>query len=124
VPNPAARRRRREARNAEILGDVEERAREVNDYFGVELAELAHQLHFVCECGRTDCSEVVRLSADNYVRVRTWDSRLFVVPGHEDLDEEKVVERHDRWLVVQTLEPFRPEPPEERRRPGRPWSQG
>jgi hypothetical protein len=33
-----------------------------------------------------------------------------------------VVERHKSCLVVQTHEPFRAFPSDERRRPGRPWS--
>jgi hypothetical protein len=45
-----------------------------------------------------------------------------LTPGHEDADSENVVERHRDWLVVQTHEPFRALPPDERRRPGRPWS--
>jgi hypothetical protein len=108
VPNPAARRRRREVQNEGIARDA---------------AYQADGLLFVCECGRTKCAETIRISLSHYQRFRSWDSRFVLVPGHEDLDEETVIERHDGWLVVQTLEPFRPEPPDERRSSSRPWSQ-
>jgi hypothetical protein len=62
------------------------------------------------------------VSVLDYLRVRRWDGRFFLVPGHEDLELENVVERHKSCLVVQTREPFRAFPPDERRRPGRPWS--
>jgi hypothetical protein len=113
MPNPEARRRRREARNEELF-------REAAESLGAEAAEV----EFLCECGRTACTETVRILLTDYLRVRSWDTRFFVLRGHEDLEAEKVVEPHSGWLVVQTLEPFRPDPPGERRGEGRPWSGG
>ena len=101
-----------------------ERARrqaENEKQFG-ESGEDPAELDLLCECGGDACAERLAVSVLDYLRVRRWDGRFFLVPGHEDLDLENVVERHKSCLVVQTHEPFRAFPPDERRRPGRPWS--
>ena len=46
-------------------------------------------------------------SLGDYTRIRSWGSRFLVVVGHEDPDLERVVERHETWLLVDTLEPVR-----------------
>ena len=79
------------------------------------------KLDLRCECGGNACAERLTVSIPDYLRVRKWDGRFLLVPGHEDPELENVVERHKGWLVVQTHEPFRALPPDERRRPGRPW---
>ena len=55
---------------------------------------------FVCECGRADCDEIVRLRIADYEEIRR-DSRLFfVVPGHETADAEDVVRKGEGYFVV------------------------
>ena len=107
----AVERARRQAENEQLLS-------EDNGSLGGDGDELG----LVCECGGTACAERLTVSLSDYLRVRRWDSRFLLTPGHEDTDSENVVERHKGWLVVQTHEPFRALPPDERRRPGRPWS--
>ncbi len=80
------------------------------------------KLDLRCECGGNACAERLAVSVSDCLRVRRWDGRFLLVPGHQDPELENVVERHKGWLVVQTHEPFRALPPDERRRPGRPWS--
>ena len=84
---------------------------------GVDVDELDLR----CECGGNACAERLAVNVSDYLRVRKWDGRFLLVPGHEDPELENVVERHKGWLVVQTHEPFRTLPPDERRRSGRPW---
>jgi hypothetical protein len=79
------------------------------------------ELDLRCECGGNACAERLAVSVSDYLRVRRWDGRFLLVPGHQDLELENVVERHKSWLVVQTHEPFRALQPDERRRLGRPW---
>lgn len=38
---------------------------------------------FVCECPRSDCVDIVRLTFDEYEAVRQHPRRFFNVPGHE-----------------------------------------
>lgn len=96
VPN--ARRLNREAQN-------EQRFRAANDPDPLRPAGSA--VRFVCECAKVECGEFVSCSLGDYMRIRSWGSRFLVAAGHEDLDLERVVERHESWVMVDTLEPVR-----------------
>jgi hypothetical protein len=78
--------------------------REVN----VHIADLEERVHatddllpLVCECARTGCSTPMEVESAVFQRVRENPLRFLVVPGHEQLDVESVVERHDGYLVVE-----------------------
>ena len=57
-------------------------------------------LDFRCECGRPECESAVPMTADEYEHVRSDNDRFAVVPGHEKDEIERVVERTDRYLIV------------------------
>jgi hypothetical protein len=61
------------------------------------------ELYF-CECANPDCREKVALSVDQYEAVRASSRTFFVLPGHEQLDLESVVDQHQGWLVVRKPE--------------------
>ena len=61
-----------------------------------------------CECGRPDCRAWVRLTLEEYDRIRTQDDRFAVARDHETEGLEGVVERTDRFLVVDKLDQFEP----------------
>jgi hypothetical protein len=64
--------------------------------------ERAGERHaFVCECGRLGCTELIGLSREEYDAVRTSFDRFVLVPGHEMEDAERVVARHERFVVVE-----------------------
>ena len=109
MTDTAVERARRQAENEQLLSKV-------NDSLSGD------GLGILCECGGAACIDRISVNLGDYMRVRRWDDRFLLAPGHEDADFENVVERHKGWLVVQTHEPFRALPPDERRRPGRPWS--
>src|SRR4051812_13012665 len=56
---------------------------------------------FVCECGELGCNALVELTLAEYEAVRGHPERFFMVDGHEIPDVEDVVERHDRYIVVE-----------------------
>lgn len=56
---------------------------------------------FVCECGERNCEERVTLTVDQYRRARADELHFFCKPGHEIPLTEEVVERHDRYVVVE-----------------------
>src|SRR4051794_21017495 len=56
---------------------------------------------FLCECGRIGCNEIVELTTAEYEAVRADGQRFFVLPGHEILEAEKIVEDHESYLVVE-----------------------
>ena len=58
-------------------------------------------LTFVCECGRLKCTKLIKLTRPEYERVREDPRRFAIVDGHEILEAEAIVERHDRYLVVE-----------------------
>jgi len=58
-------------------------------------------LTFVCECGRLGCSKLIQLTRGEYEGIRRNPRRFAIVDGHEILEAEAIVERHDRYLVVE-----------------------
>ena len=58
-------------------------------------------LTFICECGRLGCTQLIELTRAEYEELRTNPRRFALLAGHEIEDVERVVERHDRYLVVE-----------------------
>jgi hypothetical protein len=56
---------------------------------------------FMCECGDASCTRAVQLAVVDYERLRSDPTHFGVIPGHELLDVEQVVERHPHYLVVE-----------------------
>lgn len=90
-------RQHRIGMNEAVFREVNERIREI----GQTLAATDEELDLVCECGRPDCAQRIRMSAAGYEQIRQ-DARLFVVvSGHEFADVERVVERRRGYDVVE-----------------------
>jgi hypothetical protein len=74
--------------------------RKVNE--GMEVGqEPGGLLTFICECGRLGCTELIELTRAEYEAVRADPRRFALLAGHEIPDVERVVERHERYLVVE-----------------------
>ena len=58
-------------------------------------------LSFLCECGRLRCNQLMQLTRAEYESIRANPRRFAIVDGHEILEAEEIVERHDRYLVVE-----------------------
>ncbi len=87
------------ARNQVLFREVNERIREVLD------SADGYPVDFMCECSQTDCTETISLDRDEYEDVRSKGNRFVLVPGHEILDVEQVVEDNGRFrLVEKTVE--------------------
>jgi hypothetical protein len=87
------------------LATNESRFREINERVEHDLEPILdaedERLSFVCECGQRRCAQNLELSVAEYEAVRRDARRFAVVPGHEIEDVEDVVERHDRYFVIQ-----------------------
>jgi hypothetical protein len=94
-------REERIARNEALLREVNERIHEVGER--LQVLPDDELLDFRCECGRPECEELVSLTASDYRRVRSDNDRFAVVPGHEDPEIERIVERAERYVVVDKL---------------------
>jgi predicted ThiF/HesA family dinucleotide-utilizing enzyme len=76
--------------------------RKVNE--GMETGQdEAGLMTFVCECGRLGCSVLIQLERDEYEAVRADSRRFAIVDGHEIPEAETIVERHDRYIVVEKV---------------------
>jgi hypothetical protein len=60
-------------------------------------------LELVCECSTTDCHERVELTLEEFAGVRSDPRHFAVHPGHVDGRFERVVTRHERFLVVEKV---------------------
>jgi hypothetical protein len=62
----------------------------------IEAAEL-----YFCECADAECREKVPLREADYERVRRNSDHFLIVPGHELVEVETVIESHDDWTVIE-----------------------
>jgi hypothetical protein len=92
-------REKRLARNETLYREVNERVAEVAEQF-LEV-QVQTPVGFICECGAADCTEPITTSLAEYEAIRAEPTRFAVVPGHEVLEIESVVERHSAYLVVE-----------------------
>ena len=85
------------------LGLNEALARQVNtlvDDVAAHWFERGERLEFQCECVHESCRELVRLTRDEFLGVRS-DPRQFVVrAGHEMLEIEDVVGQLREYLLI------------------------
>lgn len=89
-------REERVAKNEILFRQVNERIREIEgERWRVDPVD------FMCECGTMKCTRVVQMSVEDYERLRSDAARFGVIPGHELPDVERVVERHEQYLVVE-----------------------
>jgi predicted ThiF/HesA family dinucleotide-utilizing enzyme len=58
-------------------------------------------LGFLCECGRLGCNKLIELTRAEYEAVRTNSRRFALVDGHEIDEVEDVVQRTERFIVVE-----------------------
>ena len=89
-------RARRIGENEALYRSINEKIESLNETFGV----VAETMAVICECGKQECSEQIELDIPTYERVRADPTHFVVLPGHELLDVETVIERHDGLNVV------------------------
>jgi hypothetical protein len=87
----------RAARNEALFREVNENIARLEERHGTTTAEPV----FLCECASADCTDHLSVEADVYTRVREQPRLFLVIPGHEDPQLERVVERHSGYLIVE-----------------------
>jgi hypothetical protein len=86
------------ARNQALYRMVNNRILDVNDEFGEwDYAE------FLCECGTLGCETTIRISAHEYSSVRAEPTRFVTAVGHFAPIVDVVVEKDERYWIVETL---------------------
>ena len=91
----------RRARNEAIFREVNERIVELETGLTGYNRDDSLLIGFVCECPREDCGEMLEVTRGQYEAVRDHGRRFLVLPGHEDGDIARVVERHAHYLVIE-----------------------
>ena len=90
----------RQARNESLMRTVNDRIAAA-DKRAAGWAAGDERFAFQCECGRIGgCDGRVLMTMSEYERVRSQRDRFAVVPGHENDDIERVVERDERYAIV------------------------
>ena len=95
-------RERRAGKNQSLFREVNERIEPLNQAFTM----INHRLNdFVCECANESCTDKIALSIEEYESVRATPNQFFVAPDDEHVwdDVERIVERRDRYWVVEKL---------------------
>jgi len=88
----------RAARNEEVFRKVNERIEDGAEQHGVSGA-----LPFHCECGRVACFETIEIPPARYEAIIQERYHFVVLPGHEELRIEQVVETEPDFLVVEKI---------------------
>jgi hypothetical protein len=95
--DPKEPRADRAARNEALFRRVNERLEEVNEGFQL----VTDDAEFVCECANMECAERIHLPLAKYEAVRRYATHFLVKPDHVLPEEERVVERHPQFIVVE-----------------------
>jgi hypothetical protein len=67
--------------------------------------ELDQLVPFICECGRPECMTVVRVTTEDYERVRREPTRFLYAAGHDQgMVHSRVVETLEGAVVVEKLD--------------------
>lgn len=94
----------RRARNEALFREVNERIVELEAGLVGYDQDDSLLMSFVCECPREDCNEMLETTRGQYEAVRSHPRHFLVLPGHEDADIARVIERHNSYCVVEKVD--------------------
>ena len=90
---------------AERIARNEARWRELNAELERGLSDIERDpdelAAFVCECALPDCVRMVKLPLDAYQRWHEDDRHFVVLPGHEEPEVERVIEKTEDYFVIE-----------------------
>jgi hypothetical protein len=92
-------RHERAARNHALYREINERVKKINEAFD-SILPLGD---WICECANRGCTARLPLTHEEYESLRTDGARFAVFPHEEHVfpEVENVVERHERYWVVE-----------------------
>ena len=100
----------RVAENEAFLREVNARIAEKTIELAGEVVEPTQQeCDFLCACGRSNCTEIISLTIAEYENAQNDDDLFLIAPGHETSELERVVERHESYVVVKKKRGFKPQ---------------
>jgi hypothetical protein len=99
-----------EDRTAVRIAENQSRFREANEQIeaAADAMSLVGQIPFLCECPRPECTEITRLSLEEYEEIRQEPRWFFTAPGHQDVAVENGVgvvlaEADGRYVTVEKI---------------------
>jgi hypothetical protein len=96
----------RQARNEALMRAVNEQIASLDQGAG-GWADPGHMFDFQCECGQNEsCDGRILMTLAEYERVRSQRDRFAVLPGHQTDEIEQVVERDERYVIVDKSDAF------------------
>lgn len=100
----------RQARNEALVREVNERKHALDlEAASSGAVDGVASFGFHCECGRPSaCAEMVWMTLAEYEVVRSQDDRFALVPGHETDVLEHVVDRNERFVIVDKVDEAEP----------------
>jgi hypothetical protein len=91
------------AKNERLLREaneeIEREARDDQREHGIRRNET--ELEFFCACGRADCEARLLLTLAEYEAAHAEPHRFIVAASHVNPGIERLVEEHDRYVVVE-----------------------
>jgi len=91
-------REERVARNERLFQEVNRQIEKLEESLG-----QPETLTILCECSKKHCLDTLEVEPAVYQRVRSNPLLFFVVPGHEDVQVEQVVDQTRTYLVVEKI---------------------
>jgi hypothetical protein len=88
------------ARNQVIFREMNEHLRALADAIPDGTTD------YLCECSNTLCTERIELRLFEYEAVRARPKTFFILPGHERLEVERVVDELNSYTVVEKVVPL------------------
>ena len=93
---------------ARRIAENEARFRNANERIEVAFDHLEPEswtMPVVCECGRRDCFQMLRLTREEYERVRQHPRHFVCSPGHQITGEGlgRIVEEDGRFVISEKL---------------------
>lgn len=86
------------AKNEHVYRTINENIRDAANTPGPE-----HRFEFLCECSDSACRTHLHMTLQEYESLRRRSDHFAVLPRHERAGIEVVVERTDRFLVVEKV---------------------
>ena len=91
------------------IGEAQVTFRNANETIqaSADASAILGSIPFICECPNRECTEIVRLSFDQYEAIRQHPTRFFNVTGHEhssvDAGAERIVAVAGELTVVEKV---------------------
>jgi hypothetical protein len=96
------RRPDRQAKNEVLFRGLNERVHATTDELNAASSlDPPDRSEYLCECAEIACMERVSLSRAEYENARSNPIWFFIVPGHDVVAIETVIETNDRFALVE-----------------------